>query len=77
MAFPRHVEVFHRLVPTSIYAFGDKMHASLVISILFSRGMASFLLLLDFPCPLAYFPFVVISFLLSGALIPTTNFAAL
>ena len=35
------------------------------------------LLLLDFPCPLAYFPFVVGPFLLLGALVPTTDVAAL
>ena len=35
------------------------------------------LLLLDFPCPLAYFPFAVGPFLLLGVLLPTTDVAAL
>ena len=35
------------------------------------------LLLLGFPCLLAYFPFVVGHFLLLGVLLPTTDVAAL
>ena len=42
MAFPNHVEVFHRLVPTSAYAIGDSMDAFRVISLRFSRGITSF-----------------------------------
>ena len=59
------------------YALGDNIDASRVISLRFSRGITSFSLLLsDFPCPLAYFPFVVGPFLLLGVLLPTTDVAA-
>ena len=42
MAFPNHVKVFHRLVPTSPYAIGDDMDAFRLISLRFSRGISSF-----------------------------------
>ena len=43
----------------------------------FRVALPRFLVLLDFPCPLAYFPFVVGYFLLLGVLLPTTDVAAL
>ena len=43
MAFPNHAEVFHRLVSTSPYAIGNNMDAFRLISLRFSRGITSFL----------------------------------
>ena len=77
MAFPSHVEVFHRLVPTSTNAMGDDMDVFRVIPLRLSRGIAFFLAAVGFPCPLAYFPIVVGPFLLLGVLVPTTDGAAL
>ena len=79
MAFPNHhVEVFHRLVPTSLYAIGDNIDVSRVISPRFSRGITSFLVVaVGFSLPLTYFPFVVGPLLLFGVLLPTTVVAAL
>ena len=61
MAIPNDVVVFHRLDFTSPYAVGDNIDAFRAVSLRFSRGIASFLVVagLSFPCPLAYFPFVV------------------
>ena len=42
MAFPNHVEVFHRIVSTPPYAIGGNMDAFRVISLRFSRGITSF-----------------------------------
>ena len=39
MAFPNHIEVFHRLLLTSPHAIGDDMGAFPVISLRFSRGI--------------------------------------
>ena len=41
------------------------------------EALPPFSSLLDFPCPLAYFPFVVGPFLILGVLLPTTDVAAL
>ena len=79
MAFPNHVEVFYRLDFISPYAIGDNIDASRVISLRFSRGITSFFCCCCWtsPCPLAYVPFVVGPFFLLGALLPTTDVAAL
>ena len=49
---------------------------SALFRFVFREALPPFLLL-DFPCPLAYFPFVVGPFLLLGVLLPTTEDAAL
>ena len=43
----------------------------------FREALPPSLLLLDFPRPLAYFPFVVGLFLVLGVLLPTADAAAL
>ena len=50
---------------------------SALFRFIFREALPPFLLLLDFPCPLAYFPFVVGHFFLLGVLFPTTDVAAL
>ena len=77
MAFPNHVQVFRRLLLTSPYAIGDNMDAFCGISLRFWRGVTTFLLVVNFPCPLAHFPFAVVPFLRLGVLLPTTDVAAL
>ena len=77
MAFPNHVEVSHRLVSTSPYALDDNMDASRVISLRFREASPPTFLLLDFPRPLSYFPFVVGPFFVLAVLLPTTDVAAL
>ena len=50
---------------------------SALFRFVFREALPPFLLLLDFPCPLAYFPSVVGPFLLLGVLLSTTDVAAL
>ena len=77
MAFPNNVVEFHmdRLDFSSPYAISDLIDASHVIYLRSSRCI-TFFLVIDFPCPLAYFPFVVVPLLLLGVFLPTTDGAA-
>ena len=50
---------------------------SALFRFVFREALPPFLLLLDIPCPLAYFTFVVGPFFLLGVLLPTTDVVAL
>ena len=65
MAFPNHVEVFHRLVPTSPYAIGDNIDSSRVIYLRFSRGITFFLVAAGLSLSLGILPFCYWTFFAS------------